>query len=315
MKISKFGGLIAAASKKAALPMLRIGTIPVIKRIVISFQQAGIFPIVIITGADEDEVKYQLSNYGVIFIANEQPEYPQLLDSIKIGLRYLSGKCDRIAFTPVNIPMFMPDTLIRLINMEGEIVTPSYHGHGGHPVIISERIIPDILAYEGGDGLRGLIRSLEEKRKWLPVEDKGILTSVHNEEQLQARLSEHNHAILHPVVHISIERETAFFNARLKLLLFLISDTHNMRKACSAMSLSYGKAWDMINRLELELGYPVVERRQGGKHGGNTVLTERGTAFLLAYQNFEEEVFHFTQSRFQESFLMTEIVAVKPQAE
>lgn len=308
MKISKFGGLIAAASKKAALPMLQIGRIPIIKRIVISFQQAGVFPIVIITGVDEDEVKYQLSNYGVIFIPNEQPEHPQLLDSVKIGLQYLSGKCDRVAFAPVNVPMFTPDTLMKLKNTEGDIVTPSYHGCGGHPVMLSESVIPDILAYNGGDGLRGAIRSLEARRVWLPVEDKGVLTSVHNEEQLRARLAEHNNAILHPVVHMSIDRETAFFNARLKLLLFLISDTCNMRKACGAMSLSYGKAWDMINRLEMELGYSVVERRQGGRHGGNTVLTARGTAFLLAYQRFEEEIFHFTQSRFQESFLTTKIM-------
>jgi molybdate transport repressor ModE-like protein len=308
MKISKFGGLIAAASKKAALPMLQVGTIPIIKRIVISFQQAGIFPIVIITGVDEDEVKYQLSNYGVIFIPNQQPEHPQLLDSVKIGLQYLSGKCDRVAFAPVNVPMFTPDTLIRLKNTRGEIVTPSYHGRGGHPVMLASSVIPDILAYEGGEGLRGAIRALELKRIWVPVEDKGILTSVHNEEQLQARLAEHNNAILHPVINMSIDRETAFFNARLKLLLFLISDTCNMKKACRAMSLSYGKAWDMINRLEIELGYSVVERRQGGKHGGNTVLTRRGTAFLLAYQQFEEEIFHFTQSQFQKTFLTTKIM-------
>ena len=308
MRISKFGGLIAAASKKAALPMLQIGTIPIIKRIVIFFQQAGIFPIVIITGVDEDEVKYQLSNYGVIFIPNQQPDHPQLLDSVKIGLQYLQGKCDRVAFTPVNVPMFTPDTLIKLKNTPGDIVTPSYQGYGGHPVMLSEGVIPDIVGYKGRDGLRGAIRSLEKKRSWVPVEDKGVLTSVHNEEQLQARLAEHNNAILHPVIHMSIERETAFFDARLKLLLFLISDTCNMRKACSAMALSYGKAWDIINRLEMELGYSVVERRQGGKHGGNTVLTQRGAAFLLAYQQFEEEIFHFTQSRFQESFLMTKIM-------
>ena len=308
MKISKFGGLIAAASKKAAFPMLQIGTISIIKRIVISFQQAGIFPIVIITGVDEDEVKYQLSNYGVIFIPNEQPDHPQLLDSVKIGLGYLQGKCDRVAFTPVNVPMFTPNTLIKLKNAPGDIVTPSYHGYGGHPVMLSESVIPDIVGYDGMDGLRGAIRSLEEKRSWVPVEDPGVLTSVHNEEQLRARLAEHNNAILHPVIHMSIERETAFFNARLKLLLFLISDTCNMRKACSAMSLSYGKAWDIINRLEMELGYAVVERRQGGNHGGNTCLTQRGTAFLLAYQRFEEEILHFTQSRFQESFLMTKIM-------
>lgn len=308
MRISKFGGLIAAASKKDALPMLQVGTIPVIKRIVISFQQAGLFPIVIITGVDEEEVKYQLSNYGVVFIRNDRPEQPELLDSVKIGLRYLAGKCDRVAFAPVNVPMFTPDTLIKLKNTEGEIVTPSYHGSGGHPVILSDHIIPEILAYSGGGGLRGAIRSLHEERVWLSVEDRGILTSVHNRDQLQSRLAGHNNAILHPVIRMSIERESSFFNARLKLLLFLISDTHNMRRACGAMSLSYGKAWDMINQLEIELGYAVVERRQGGRHGGNTILTERGTAFLLAYQRFEEEVFHFTQSRFQESFLASKIM-------
>jgi molybdate transport repressor ModE-like protein len=308
MRISKLGGLIAAASKKNAMPMLQVGTIPVIKRIVISFQQAGIFPIVIITGANEDEVRYQLSNYGVIFLSNEQPDDQEFLDTIKIGLKYLQGKCDRVVFAPVNVPMFTPDTLIKLKDTNGDIVTPSYKRRGGHPVILSDGIIPDILAYDGGGGLRGAIQSLEEKRHWVPVEDEGILTSVHNAKQLQERLAEHNNAILHPVIHMSIERESAFFNGRLKLLLYLISDTCNVRKACGLMALSYGKAWDMINRLEIELGYPVVERRQGGKHGGNTSLTRRGTAFLLTYQRFEEDVLYFTQSSFHKAFLMTKMM-------
>ncbi|MDF2595158.1 MAG: putative DNA-binding protein [Clostridia bacterium] len=308
MRISKLGGLIAAASKKHALPMLQVGTIPVIKRIVISFQQAGIFPIVIITGANEDEVRYQLSNYGVIFLSNEQPDDLEFLDTIKIGLKYLQGKCDRVVFAPVNVPMFTPDTLIKLKDTEGDIITPSYRRRGGHPVLLSKEIIPDILAYDGGGGLRGAIQSLEEKRHWVPVEDEGVLTSVHNAKQLQERLAEHNNAILHPVIHMSIERESAFFNGRLKLLLYLISDTCNVRKACGLMALSYGKAWDMINRLETELGYPVVERRQGGKHGGNTSLTKRGTTFLLTYQRFEEDVLYFTQSSFHKAFLMTKIM-------
>ena len=308
MRISKLGGLIAAASKKHALPMLQVGTIPVIKRIVISFQQAGIFPIVIITGANEDEVRYQLSNYGVIFLSNEQTDDLEFLDTIKIGLKYLQGKCDRVVFAPVNVPMFTPDTLIKLKDTEGDIITPSYRRRGGHPVLLSKEIIPDILAYDGGGGLRGTIQSLEGKRRWVPVEDEGILTSVHNAKQLQERLAEHNNAILHPVIHMSIERESAFFNGRLKLLLYLISDTCNVRKACSLMALSYGKAWDMINRLETELGYPVVERRQGGKHGGNTSLTKRGTAFLITYQRFEEDVLYFTQSSFHKAFLMTKMM-------
>lgn len=308
MKISRFGGLIAAASKKAALPMLKVGSITIIKRIVISFQQAGIFPIVVITGADEDEVKYQLSNYGVIFLPYEQTDQLEMLDCIKHGLRYLQGKCDRIAFTPVNVPMFTPDTLIRLKNTSANIVIPSFYGKGGHPVILSEQIIPDILNYNGPDGLRGAIRLLSEDTLWLPVADNGVLTSVRNVEQLQEQLAEHNNAIVHPMLHMSIERETAFFNARLKLLLYLISDMHNVRKACNAMSLSYGKAWDMLNQLETELGYSVVLRKQGGRQGGNTLLTKEGYAFLSTYQQFEEEVFHFTQSRFHDLFLSSELL-------
>ena len=36
------GGVIAAASRRDALPMLHIGSIPIISRLVITFQQAGI---------------------------------------------------------------------------------------------------------------------------------------------------------------------------------------------------------------------------------------------------------------------------------
>jgi molybdate transport repressor ModE-like protein len=308
MKISRIGGLIAAASIRDAAPMLQVGAIPVIRRIVISFQQAGIFPIVVITGVDEDAVKAQLASYGVIFIRNEAAEQPQLMESVKLGLSYLRGKCDRVAFTPVNVPMFTPDTLDRLQSTAGDVVTPSCHGQGGHPVLLSEAVIPDILAYEGENGLRGAISALGDRRVWVPVEDEGVLTSVHNEAQLRARLAEHNRAILHPMVHMRIERETAFFDGRLKLLLFLISDTHNLRRACDAMAISHGKAWDMINRLETEVGYRVVERKRGGSHGGATSLTPQGTELLLTYQAFEESVFHFTQSRFQELFIRTKIL-------
>ncbi len=308
MHISRVGGIIAAASLKTAVPMLQIGSISIVERIVITFQQAGIFPIVIITGADEENLRYQLASYGVIFIPNEQAEAPPLFDSVKIGLRYLQGKCDRVAFTPVNVPMFTPETLTRLRQTEGAAVTPSYDGHAGHPVILSNDIIPQILSYDGENGLRGAISALGDRRVFLSVHDKGILVNVHNEQDLRSQLAEHNHAILHPMVRLSIERENSFFDARLKLLLFLISDTQNVRRACASMGLSYGKAWSMINRLEVELGYRVVTRRQGGRHGGSTLLTEQGTAFLLTYQRYEETVFNFAQDQFQTMFVLPKIM-------
>uniref|UniRef100_UPI000A6786FB nucleotidyltransferase family protein n=1 Tax=Clostridium sp. NkU-1 TaxID=1095009 RepID=UPI000A6786FB len=147
-------------AKKDAEPLLQIGTIPIIKRIVISFQQAGIFPIVVVTGAEEDEVKYQLSSYGVIFIRNENCEQPELIDSVKIGLKYLLGKCDRMVFTPVNVPMFTPVTLNSLLAAQGDIITPSCNGKGGHPIVLSEAVVPEIIAYSGIGGLKAAISSM-----------------------------------------------------------------------------------------------------------------------------------------------------------
>ena len=178
MRISRVGGIIATVNKKDTLPMLQVGSISIIKRIVISFQQAGIFPIVVVIGAGDEEIKYQLSGHNVIFICNEQPEQLELIDAAKIGLRYLQGKCDRIIFAPVNTPMFTPDTLLRLINASGEIVTPSIRKHGGHPVLLSAAVIPQILSYEGRNGLRGALQELSERRVWVTVEDQGVLTSA-----------------------------------------------------------------------------------------------------------------------------------------
>ena len=305
MRISQTGGLIAAGSRQVALPMLQVGSIPIIERVVITFQQAGIFPIVIVTGADEEDVKYRMAGYGVIFLHSEQPDGTELFSSVKQGLRYLQGKCGRVVFTPVNVPMFTPSTLTRLLAEEGDVVTPSCQGRSGHPAVIAESVIPEVLAYDGGGGLRGALRALEGRRRWLSVEDEGVLVSIHDPQQMQERLAAHNDELLHPMLHMRLERESAFFDGRLKLLLFLIDDTRNVRRACDAMAISYGKAWNLINRLERELGYQVVERRQGGHRGGNTELTEQGAQFLRMYQSFEEKVFQFAQREFQTMFFCT----------
>lgn len=305
MRISRTGGLIAAGSRRVALPMLQVGSIPIVERIVITFQQAGIFPIVIVTGADEADVKYRMAGHGVIFLHSEQPDGTELFSSVKQGLRYLHGKCGRVVFAPVNVPMFTPSTLTRLLAEEGDVVIPSCRGRGGHPVVIAENVIGDLLAYGGGDGLRGALRSLGDRRRWLRVEDEGVLASIHDPRQLEERLAAHNGELLHPMLHMRLEREAAFFDGRLKLLLFLIDDAGSVRRACDAMAISCGKAWDLINRLERELGYQVVERRQGGHRGGNTRLTERGAQFLRRYQSFEERVFQFAQNQFQDTFFCT----------
>lgn len=308
MKLSQIGGVIAAADQADIQPLLQVGAIPIIRRIVITYQQAGVFPIVVVTGGEDEEIRRELAAYGVIFLKNTGQARMELLEAARIGLQYLRGKCDRVVLTPVNVPMFTPATLRTLTETPGDVVAPSFEGRGGHPVVIGEAVIPAILEYRGDNGLRGALAACTPERVWVNVEDRGILANAHRQEELYARLEEHNSAILNAALHIRLEQEEAFFSARLKLLLYLIADTNNMRTACACSGIAHSKAWDMINRLEQNLGYRVVERQRGGKSGGSTRLTEQGEEFLVAYHDFERIVCQFAQNEFQKRFISTKII-------
>jgi len=308
MRINNVGGIIVAASIKRARPMLQLGSIPIVKRVVLAFQQAGIFPIVIITGTQEDEVRHELSEYGVIFLKNENCQEATMFDSLKIGLSYFQDKCSHIVITPVNSPMFSPETLKKLLDTKGEVTYPIYKEEEGYPVLISSSVIPDILHYQGEEEFEGAIRSLKECHVRVEVEDEGVVQDVHSYEQLQKLLEQHNRALMQAAVGLSIEKESVFFNNRTKLLLYLISETKSVNKACEMMSMSYTKAWKVLNKLEFELGYTIVQRRQGGSRFGRTLLTEKGVEFLLAYFEYEDKVIQFAQSEFVRIFKKKQLI-------
>lgn len=300
------GGIIVAAGKTSERnephPLLKIGSITVIKRIVLTFQQAGVSPIVVITGHKAEEIERDLADYGVIFLRNHQYEDSQMFDSAKLGLEFLQNKCDQIIFSPMNIPMFTPETIQRMMALDEMLISPSYHGKTGHPLLVASLLIAGILKYDGNAGMRGAIQNIGVQRKWMEVEDEGVLRDMDDIDRLDQLLKKHNQHILHPFIKISIEKEVLFFNSRTKLLLLLLQDTHSVRSACRHMALSYSKAWNMLNQLEAELGYAVVERKHGGSNGGKTYLTKEGIEFLEKYQQFEQNVRQYAKDEFYRLF-------------
>lgn len=296
------GGIIAAANKSISYPMKKIGSISLIQRIVLTYKKAGIWPIVVITGYEEPEIKSNLAREEAIFIINKNYENPPLIDSYKIGLRYLEGKCKRVLLTPVNVPMFNYKTVKKIIETEGEIVIPSYNMHGGHPVLINSSHIPKILNYEGENGLRGAMHSLGVDITWVNVDDKGILLSVHHEDELQELLTMHNDSLFQSVLTMSIRKEKVFFDSKVRLLLELIDENNSVKGACKRMSLSLSKAWSMINELEESLGYEIVSRRQGGARGGRARISDKGRKFLENYDQFYSTVKNYADEQFEKYF-------------
>ena len=299
----KIGGIIVAASKRDSFPMSKVGSIPVIKRIAMIFQKIGVSPIVIVTGHEEIEIKHELVEFCPIFLKDENHEAHSLFESARIGFEYIEDKCDKVIFTPVNTPMFSPKTLETLLDIDAPIVTPSYNGRGGHPILLKSTIIPTILAFKGNQDLRSILASLDKDRVRVNVCDDGILENVKLGQILKERVKKHNEEILRPSIKINLAKEEVFFNTRIKMLILLINETKSVRKACDRMGLSYGKAWDMLNKLEDALGYAIVIRKHGGKQGGKTELTEEGIRFLSIYEEYENKVLKYSYKLFDKLFL------------
>lgn len=303
---TRVGALIVVSDnfdKKGKLsPLKRLGTSSIIKRIVLIFQQANVSPILLVTGYNELELKHHLSDYSVIFVTDEDYQNSDKFSSAKLGINFLKNTCDKIFYTSIKTPMFTPQTLRIMKATEGDVVIPSYNGESGHPILIDLKHRKGLLAYSGKKGMRGAIKKLGVEKTYVNIEDEGVLLNVQEEEEIYDLVEEHNEQLLHPFIRLSIEKNYNFFNSRSKLLLMLIEKVNSVQEACQQMALSKSKAWEMINDMEKELGFKVVDRKQGGSINRKTKLTKKGKKFLEFFCQYEESVIMFARKEFYEGY-------------
>ena len=267
-------------------PMLNIGSISIAQRIVANFHQAGVDKIVMITGYNATTLERHLSGNGIIFLRNENYETTQMFDSAKIGLEYLKDKCDRILFTPVDIPLFTSATVRTLIESGAELACPVCEGQQGHPILIASRLVDSILADSGEGGLKGAISRCGVEQQEIQVEDAGVLHDADTPEDYRTLLNMHNAQLVRPVLNVSLAKEMPFFDEKIAMLLSLVDETSSVRTACQRMQISYSTGWNIIRTMESQFSRTLIERSQGGAGGGQSRLTEDGRQLIEAFNSY-----------------------------
>ena len=71
-------------------------------------------------------------------------------------------------------------------------------------------------------------------------------------------------------------------------LLEQIAATGSISAAGRAMSMSYKRAWDLVDELKTICGGPVVTGQIGGKNGGGTALTPLGQSLVMRFRAIEK---------------------------
>ena len=283
-------------------PMLNIGSISIAQRVVATLQQAGAERIVMVTGYNATQLERHLAGLGLVFLRNENYAHSQMFDSAKIGLSYLKDKCDRILFTPVDIPLFTSATVRSLLDSGAKLACPVCEGKDGHPILIDSSLVGALLSDSGEGGLRGAISRCGEAMARIEVEDAGILHDADTPEDYRVLLSYHNQQLIRPTVSVALAKEVPFFDSKIAMLLGLVDETHSVRTACQRMQISYSTGWNIIRTMESQFSRTLIERSQGGAGGGQSRLTEDGRRLIEAFRRYENDLRKTAAERFDSYF-------------
>ncbi len=118
---------------------------PMVRRAVLTAVDAGLAPVIVVTGHDQDRVRRALADLDVVFAENPDPESPPGR-SFKIGLAQVTGVAGALLILPdmiqVSAPMLravadavrLPDTRL-VLSRYGDIEAPP---HGVHVAAFHE---------------------------------------------------------------------------------------------------------------------------------------------------------------------------------
>ena len=308
----RVGAVIAAAGKsggyKSYDKMKSVDGIQVLRQMILNFKRAGVDEIVLITGYQAEQVEKKLAKLGAVFLRSEDYEKEEMITSAVRGMNYLKPRCEKFFFCPAGVSLFTEDTVRVLMqkakeneNDQEKVYVPVWEERKGHPILMDRSMIDQFASYEGEGGLKGAMDALNVERIFVPVEDNGVaIYSGQGESFREIFKEKEKERRIRPRVKLQFEKN--FFGPGIVFLLRQIDTLGSVRDACAKTGMSYSKGWSLIRSAEKELGYTVVERSPGGKHGGVASVSEAGKDILRKYELLEKDVAKYAEKRYKDIF-------------
>jgi molybdenum cofactor cytidylyltransferase len=123
----------------------------------------------------------------------ENPHFAEgLASSIRTGICHVPGQCEAAFLHLGDMPLVQPATFRALIeaakhNPFSAAFVPAFAGQLGNPVLVRRVLFSELVALEGDQGARALLRRRSDVRL-VPVDDAGILVDL----DTRAAFAEHS---------------------------------------------------------------------------------------------------------------------------
>ncbi len=107
---------------------------------------------------------------------------------------------------------------------------------------------------------------------------------------------------MRPVLTVRFHTKEKCFGPGLARLLIAVKNLSSLRAAAASMDMAYSKAWRIVKQSEHALGFMLLVRTTGGRHGGGAVLTKQAEALLENYNAYVLKLEEDAKRLFEEMF-------------
>jgi molybdenum cofactor cytidylyltransferase len=195
--------LAAGSSKRMGSPksLLKIGEKTFLQYIVNVLHSARIIDVVIVLGADAEEIRRSLAWFDGKIIVNNDWQKGQLT-SIIAGLNNLDmattdpEEIHGTMICPVDHPLLTQSLLVDLLQgywtSKKKIIIPTFSGKRGHPVIFDKKYFDEIRSAPFDVGARAVVHNHAEDVYEVSVNEEGILINIDTQEDYKKYILQHN---------------------------------------------------------------------------------------------------------------------------
>lgn len=151
--------------------------------------------VIVVAGFQAELIKAEIEKisnkntylFQIKFVYNEKFNQG-MFSSIQKGCNEV--KANSFFITPGDCPLVKKETIQLLAEHKGDVVIPSFHYKGGHPIKLSKVVKQKILETDPESNLRVVLNGF--KKEYINVDDPGVIMDIDTKENYQQALDYYN---------------------------------------------------------------------------------------------------------------------------
>jgi molybdenum cofactor cytidylyltransferase len=183
--------LAAGESKRMGRPKMLLpwGTTTVLGQVISTFRQAGVDPILVVTGGAHQQVEQVIHQYGAQSVFNDFYSSGEMLSSLQLGL---TAQTDQVQATLIGLgdqPQIQVGT-VELIcatfrDKKSKLIVPSYQHRRGHPWLVERSLWKELLTLRSPQSPRDFLNKHAKEIEYVTVNTPTVLADLDTPQDYQ----------------------------------------------------------------------------------------------------------------------------------